>query len=465
MFYNRLLDDLDGLDDCLHVLDPLHNFMRHLLVAYALSDHHFLYGVGLLYVHNLLHRAWDVLDVLHRHLSWDWHLNDLFHDLLDRVGAISVADLLHGHLNFIGLRNLHLVGLRNLSVHVTNNFTGDRAGHRTVNHLGHLVGHLNMLWYLNAVGNLDTTLYNLLNGIRLRHLDDLINGVGFRNVHTFLYWVRARHFLADFNFVGAVHPSLHNLLHGIWYWSVDGLLYGVRHTALHDLFDGIRAWSVNTLLNRVRNLHVLGNLFFHGIGALHDLLTDLLHGNRTVHSSAHFMRYRHIDRTANFVRNGNFNTYRLWHLTSDVADAFDNTVDRNMNDLLNNLLHWDRDTTLTDLFNWVWALNPLNNWAVIGPLHTFRHELLDWIRAWNLYDLLHNVRHRYIHDFVDGVRNRAVVRLGARHIIRLGTVHCTNHFVGNGAINGANVFDLLDNINVACFSRVTASLRLGAARH
>lgn len=465
LLHHRLLNDLNGLDDCLHVLHLLHDFIRYLLMAYALSDHYLLYRVGLLHVHNLLHRARDVLDVLHGYLPRDRHLHNLLNDLLNRIRAVPITDLLHRHLHFVGLGNLYLVRLRHLPVDITNYFLGHRAWYRAVNHLGHFVGHLNVLGHLNAMRNFHAALHNLLHGIRLGDLHNLVHRVRFGNVDAFLDRIRARNLLTDLHLVRAVNPAFNNLLNRIRHWSVDRLLHGIRHTAFHDLFDRVRAWSVDTLLHRVGNLHVLRYLLLHGVRALHNLFTDLLDRDWAVHGTGNLAGYRHINRAANFVWNGHLNTNRLRNLTSNVAHTLDNTIYRYVYDLLDSLFDWDWDGTLDNLFNRVRALNTFNHRAVVGLLNTLRHELLDWIRARNLDDLLHGVGYGNIDDLVDRVRHRAVIWLGNGYIVRLRAVNSADHFVGHGAVHSTYVFNLLHYVNVPSFSGIPASLGLRAARH
>jgi hypothetical protein len=216
VFNNGLLDDVDGLNNNLLVL----NLNGHLIgdLDWDFNDLSYFTGnwVRSGNVHNLLNDLLLVLDDGVGSLDWNWDWDWLIDDTLNWVGDISLNDLLHGNGDLDG------VGLSDLI----------RSGDWSLNDFGHFTN--------NGVG--DGPVNNLVDGVR-----DFIWG---GNLHL----IRAVHDLLNDLDDGVWDGDVHNFVNSVWDRSLDN--FGDSVGDLDGVADSDFDWDLNWS----------GNLPSHGVG-------------------------------------------------------------------------------------------------------------------------------------------------------------------------------------------------------
>jgi hypothetical protein len=215
VFNNGLLNDVDGLNDNLLVL----NLDGHLIgdLDWDFDDLCDFTGNGVRSgnVHNLLDDLLLVLDDGVGSLDGDGDWDRLVNDALNGVRHISVDDLLHGDGNLDGVGLLHLIG----------------SGDRSVNDFGDFPNDWVRNWPVN----------NLVDGV-----GDLIGG-----------W--------NVDLIRLIHDLLDNLDDGVWDGDVNNLVNGVGDWSLDDFCDGVGNLDGVTNSDFNWNLNWPGDLSSHGV--------------------------------------------------------------------------------------------------------------------------------------------------------------------------------------------------------
>jgi len=447
LLHYRLLNDLHRLHNMLDVLNPLHNFVGHLNMLDHFSYNYLLHRVWLLHVYNLLHGHGNMLDLLARHLARNRHLNAFFDNLLNRNRNIPVTNLLHRDLHFIWLRHSDFIWLRDLTVHIPNNFFCHRARDRAINKLLHFIRHTDLLAYLNTVRDFNTPLNNLLDRVRLGNLHNLVHWVWFVAVHKLLHRVWHSDFLTAFDLNRNINSTLDDFLHWVGDRTIHTFRHGIGAALLHDLLHRVRDLAINNLLNRVGDLNMLHHSFVHRDRDLDNLFANLLNWDRDINSADDLLWAGDIHSANDFMGNRNFNTHGDWHLALTLHNLFIWPVNGNLDASLNNLFDWYRNTPFHNLLHRIRAWHTFNTRNIVGPLNSLLDNLLDRVWATNFDDLLDRCWDRDIHPLVHWVGNLHRAWLRARHIVGLGHVHSAHNFLRTRNIHSADLLNLLHHIN------------------
>jgi hypothetical protein len=397
----RLFDDLDRLDDVLLMVHFHRNVYWHMYGTGNDSRDNALNRVRAGHLYDFLNNFLLVLRLFNEDLSGNWYLDDLLHDALHRVWHVTGNNLFHRYRHAYFLGNSYFVGLREGSVDCSNDFAGNLVGNWAINNSFHRVWDANFLGNSNFNRHIDLLVDNFSHWIRDRYINNPLDGIrdpAFDDLH---HGVRNLDGDLVRYLVRSVHPALNNFLHGVRHWSVDNALDFNGNALFNHALVGLRNRTVHNLLNSVRYADFLTNAAFHRGRDWNWTV------NRDVHMIGHVdvahMSYGvgaiHVLHDVN--GNGNLHWHRHVNCTGNFHNLLDDPLNWNRDTLLNELFNWVRDPLFHNLFNWDWNFDA----DILGDIHVVRlgsvDDSLHWVRNSCLNNSLLHLLNGHIDHFVN----------------------------------------------------------------
>lgn len=180
-----LLNDVDGLHDDLLVLDLDGDLIGDLDWNFDDLGHLSGDGVWAGNVHNLLNDLMLVLNDGVRSVDGDWNGDRLVDESLHWVGDVTLNNLFNwnGHLNRVWLSDL--IGSGDGSLNDLCDFADNGVGNGSVNDTRNVVGDFVGCRNLNLIGNVNIFLNNFDHWIRNRDVNNLLDCVRNGPLHYF----------------------------------------------------------------------------------------------------------------------------------------------------------------------------------------------------------------------------------------------------------------------------------------